>query len=61
MVVLETYTFLKDKQDNKLYLFKKFDFSDMTKKVGRREYFIFINYIKCQFITYIYDYFLITR
>ena len=30
---METYTFLKGRQDNKLYSLKKFDFSNMTKKV----------------------------
>ena len=37
MVVLETYTFLKGRQDNKLCSLKKFDFSNRTKKVGQRE------------------------
>ena len=33
MVVLEIYTFLKDRQDKKLYFLKKFDFSNRTNKV----------------------------
>ena len=31
---METYTFLKDRKDNKWYSLKKFDFSDQTKKSG---------------------------
>ena len=40
MVVLEIYTFLKGRQDNKWYSLKKFDFSNMTKKVRWREYYL---------------------
>ena len=39
---LETYTFLKGKQDNKWCSFKKFDFSNRTKKVKQREYFLLV-------------------
>ena len=35
---METYTFLKGRQDNKWCSLKKFDFSNRTKKVGRKEY-----------------------
>ena len=35
---METYRFLKGGQDNKWYFLKKFDFSNRTNKVGRREY-----------------------
>ena len=35
---METYTFLKGRQYNKLCSLKKFNFSNMTKKVRRREY-----------------------
>ena len=34
---METYTFLKGRQYNKLCSLKKFNFSNMTKKVRRRE------------------------
>ena len=34
---MEIYTFLKGRQDNKWCSLKKFDFSNRTKKVGRRE------------------------
>ena len=34
MVVLETYTFLKGREDNKWYSLKKFDFSNRINKVG---------------------------
>ena len=37
MVVLETYTSLKGRQNNKLCSLKKFDFSNRTIKVERRE------------------------
>ena len=39
MIVLETYIFLKGRQDNKWCSLKKFDFSNKTNKVGRREYY----------------------
>ena len=35
---METYTFLKGRQDNKWCSLKKFNFSNRTKKMGRREY-----------------------
>ena len=35
---METYTFLKGKQDNKWYSLKKFDFSNRKNKVRWREY-----------------------
>ena len=38
MVVLETYTFLKGRQDNKLCSLKKIDFLNRTKKVRWKEY-----------------------
>ena len=38
MVVLETFTFLKGRQDNKRCSLKKFEFSNRTNKVGRKEY-----------------------
>ena len=38
MVVLKTYRFLKDRQNNKLFCLKKFEFSNRKKKVERREY-----------------------
>ena len=37
---METCTFLKGRQNNKLYSFKKFDFSNRTKKVGQKEYIL---------------------
>ena len=40
MVVLEIYTFLKGRQDNKWCSLKKFDFSNRTKKLRWREYFL---------------------
>ena len=42
---MEIYTLLKGRQDNKLCSLKKFDFSNRTKKVGRREY----NFLKTVF------------
>ena len=39
---METYTFLKGRQDNKWCFFKKFDFSTRTKKVGWKEYLILV-------------------
>ena len=33
-IVLETYTFLYSKQDNKLYYLKEFNFLNMTNKLG---------------------------
>ena len=36
MVILETYTFLKGRQDNKWCSLKKFDFSNRTKKIRRK-------------------------
>ena len=38
MVVLEIYTYLKGRQNNKRCPLKKFDFSNRINKVGRREY-----------------------
>ena len=37
---METYTFLKGRQYNKWCSLKKFDFSNRTNKVGRREYIL---------------------
>ena len=47
---MKTYTFLKGKQDNKWCFLKKFDFSNMTNKVGQREY-----YIKSEFLGHMVD------
>ena len=44
---MKTYTFLKDKQNNKWYSFKKFDFLNKTKNMTKKKriegviYFIF--------------------
>ena len=37
---MKTYTFLKGRQDNKWCSLKKFDFSNRTKKMGWREYYV---------------------
>ena len=37
---MKIYTFLKGRQDNKWCSLKKFDFSNRTKKMGRREYYL---------------------
>ena len=42
---MKTYTFLKDRQDNKWCVLKKFDFSNRTKKSGQSEYFLKVDKI----------------